>query len=116
MAKKSGHNNKLFIIVIILLLILTSLGIGSYFYFNQKLEDSKRLNDEDYKNIKINLETIEKELKDIEKEIDSLSNLSSKKESLRKEYFAKIKTLEDEILAGKSNKKIAYLTFDDGPY
>ena len=43
MAKKSGHNNKLFIIVIILLLILTSLGIGSYFYFNQKLEDSKRL-------------------------------------------------------------------------
>ena len=27
-----------------------------------------------------------------------------------------IKTLEDEILAGKSNKKIAYLTFDYGSY
>ena len=34
----------------------------------------------------------------------------------KKAYYANIKKLEDEIISGKSDKKIAYLTFDDGPY
>ena len=116
MAKESRHNNKLFIIAIIILTILTIAGIFSIFYFDQKTNKSKKEYDTEYKNKKHDLETIDKEIKDIEKEIEGLSNLSQKRDNLKKEYFKLIKELEDAILAGKSDKKIAYLTFDDGPY
>src|SRR5574344_1400061 len=48
--------------------------------------------------------------------IDDLNNIDTKLSDLKKEYFSNIKKLEDNILSGKSNAKIAYLTFDDGPY
>lgn len=119
MATKGKNNGKLFIILYIFFLLLTGLGIGSYFYFNNKLSSAKaernRYNKE-YQEKKESLAIKETELATIEEEIESLGKLSEKKEELRKEYFAKIKQLEDAILAGKSDKKIAYLTFDDGPY
>jgi len=37
-------------------------------------------------------------------------------EQLKKEYFDRIAQLESQIINGESNLKIAYLTFDDGPY
>lgn len=37
-------------------------------------------------------------------------------ESKRSEYFSKAKELEDKVLNHETNLKIAYLTFDDGPY
>ena len=49
-------------------------------------------------------------------EMDKYNDIDKTIEDTKKEYFNKIKKLEDDILAGKSNKKIAYLTFDDGPY
>ena len=119
MAEKSRTNSKLFIVSIIFLFFLTCAGIGMFFIFDQKLNDSKKernKNNAEYQEKKNNLETIEEDIKNIEKELEELKDLSSKKEKLKKEYFEKIKVLEDEIIAGKSNKKIAYLTFDDGPY
>lgn len=119
MAEKSRQNGKLFIILYVFFLLLTGLGIGSYFYFNNKLNNSKEERNKyntEYQEKKKELATKETELADIEKEIEALGKLAEKKESLRKEYYAKIKELEDAILAGKSDKKIAYLTFDDGPY
>lgn len=49
-------------------------------------------------------------------DITSVEDIDKSIESIKSKYFQNIKALEDEILAGKSNKKIAYLTFDDGPY
>ena len=119
MAEKSRHNGKLFIILYLIFLLLTGLGIGLFFYFNNKLSDAKKERNKyntEYQEKKQSLETKETELASIEEEIESLGKLVEKKEELRKEYFSKIKELEDAILVGKSDKKIAYLTFDDGPY
>lgn len=52
----------------------------------------------------------------LKQEADGLSGLPERLAALKREYFANVKRLEDQILAGKSGKKIAYLTFDDGPY
>jgi peptidoglycan/xylan/chitin deacetylase (PgdA/CDA1 family) len=43
-------------------------------------------------------------------------NIDSKLEELYDEYYTNIAKLEEKIEAGESDKKIAYLTFDDGPY
>lgn len=119
MASKGRSNSKLFIILYALLIFLSALGITSYFYFGNKLnneiEERNKYNEE-YQSKKKELETKETELESAKTELASYDGLKEKAEKLRKDYFAKIKELEDAILAGKSDKKIAYLTFDDGPY
>lgn len=49
-------------------------------------------------------------------DITSVDDINKNIDSIKSKYFKNIKALEDDILAGKSDKKIAYLTFDDGPY
>ncbi len=44
------------------------------------------------------------------------SNQIIEDEITEEDYFKSIKELEDKILNNESDKKIAYLTFDDGPY
>ena len=62
------------------------------------------------------LATQKEELKKIEDEILVYQDLDSNIEKIKTEYFKKIKELEDKIISGESDAKIAYLTFDDGPY
>lgn len=47
---------------------------------------------------------------------NELENLDNAIKEVKKDYYSSIKTLEDAIISKKSDKKIAYLTFDDGPY
>lgn len=56
------------------------------------------------------------ELKGINSDIEYYNNIDKNIENTKKEYFSNIKKLEDDILSGNSDKKIAYMTFDDGPY
>lgn len=119
MAKESKRNGRKFIICeILLLLIIIGSGIV-WFYFNDKKKELEQKNIEintEYKEKEESYSTYESELKEIEERIKSYDNLDDKITESRKEYFNNIKKLEDEILAGTSDKKIAYLTFDDGPY
>ena len=62
------------------------------------------------------LDRVQSEEKEVLSDIESYSHLDDTIENTKKEYFSSIKQLEDDILAGKTNRKIAYLTFDDGPY
>ena len=50
------------------------------------------------------------------KETELIKNIDKNITDQKNKYYQKLKLLEDNILSGKSNKKIAYLTFDDGPY
>ena len=116
-SKKSKKDKFLVIELILLLLIGVSL-FGSYYFYNEikSLEKIKKKNDLDYNNINKILKSSEKELKEVSLELDSYKDIDSKIESIKTEYFNKIKSLEDDIISGKSNRKIAYITFDDGPY
>ena len=119
MAKESKRNSRLFIICEILLLLVIVGSIIVYFYFNNKEKELDKKNKEinsEYSEKQTEYEDIEKELSELEEKIKSYDNLDEKINETRKEYYSTIKKLEDAILAGTSNKKIAYLTFDDGPY
>lgn len=47
--------------------------------------------------------------------VDRMANLPAAVMEVRREYGAKVRQLEELIMAGKTDVKICYLTFDDGP-
>ena len=55
------------------------------------------------------------ELASLQEQIAFTGNIYENTLALRQEYAAKIRQLEDLIVAGKSDVKICYWTFDDGP-
>ncbi|MBQ9931765.1 MAG: polysaccharide deacetylase family protein, partial [Firmicutes bacterium] len=65
---------------------------------------------------RIELAAGEEEILFLKEERDWLLNLEQESADLKTEYAQNIRALEEKILAGESDVKIAYLTFDDGPY
>lgn len=119
MAKESKKHGIKFIIFELLLLLIIIGAVVVWFYFNNKKKELYKKNEqinEEYKEKNSVLEEKEKELNTIIDRIKQYDNLDEKIVNERKNYFATIKKLEDKIIAGQSDKKIAYLTFDDGPY
>jgi peptidoglycan/xylan/chitin deacetylase (PgdA/CDA1 family) len=119
MAKENRRHSKKFIILELLLLLVLIGSIVVYFTFNNKKKELEKKNKEintEYKEKQKEYDEKEKELSSIEEKIKSYDNLDEKINNAKKEYFNTIKKLEDTIIAGTSDKKIAYLTFDDGPY
>ena len=53
---------------------------------------------------------------DHEEEIKIYENIEESIKNKYEEYYTNINLLEQKIEKGESDKKIAYLTFDDGPY
>lgn len=48
--------------------------------------------------------------------LEELKTVTSESDAVRDEVFTIASQLEQDILDGKSNKKICYITMDDGPY
>ncbi len=119
MAGKNKNNKKLYILAIFFFILLTAIGIISYFYFDEKIkmknEEINKTNKE-YASKEEELKAKQEELENETKKLQEFDNLDTKVIELKKDYFKSIKDLEDAILSGKSDKKIAYITFDDGPY
>ena len=121
MAKENGSagiRNKLTIVHILsILLIAAALAFG-YLQYNDGLA-LKGENDILLKELaekEVQLESASSELNETN---DTLAYYAGMQENINKtkeEYFAKIADLEQKILNGESKAKIAYLTFDDGPY
>jgi len=102
-----SRNNWLFRTIIILECL--SVIIIGCFLFNSynKYTKLKKENDSLKKNI---------DLKDINSKIDFYKNIESIIKEEYDSYYTNINKLENNILEKKTNIKIAYLTFDDGPY
>ena len=58
----------------------------------------------------------ETEIASLEEEIASYSDIAEKNRKEKELFYAKAKELETKVMNGESDVKIAYLTFDDGPY
>ena len=116
MAKKTKRSYRVAIIVIAILLIC-SIGIN-VFIFIKTLDLKNKLNEVNtsYNETTIALNMKKEQLDNIKKEKENIINIDETINNTKEDFFSKVKILEDKILAGESNKKIAYLTFDDGPY
>ena len=119
MGKRVRKSKKGFLVIELFLLVLICVSLyGGYYFYNEinSIKIDLKKNNKDYKNINKSLEDKKKELDGVKSELESYKDLDGKIESTKKEYFEEIKKVEDDILSGKSNRKIAYITFDDGPY
>lgn len=119
MGKDKSRSNKIPTIIFVtlssILFILIILNI--YIYINAK-EKNDLKNDLSSKleSNKFELNNIKNDYEVVKKDLDEISNIDESIENKKKELFKNAKELEDKILSGNSTAKIAYITFDDGPY
>lgn len=113
MAVKSREIKRITIILILIILVIVNIMI---YLESKSLNDKYKNYSEEYLNLKKENKEINKQLFNLNNELDTIKNIEQKIKNIEKEYFGNIKILEDKILNNQSKQKIAYLTFDDGPY
>lgn len=113
--RNSRKNGLIFFITIPLIIILIIMNI----YFFKNVSDLKNTiktntNLKEKKEIEYNnnLAEIEK----TEEEISKIKNIDNEIINAKNQYYQTLKTFEDKVANNEVDYKIAYLTFDDGPY
>jgi len=116
MGRDKGKLKTIFILIFCILSI--GLLVFAYFEYQKYQENTKNKNDvlAKYKEVMNDQELDEEKIKDINNKIDELNNIDTKIKSTREEVYKLAGQLEQKIKKNETNKKIAYLTFDDGPY
>ena len=106
-------------VFIIINLIIFGVGLflsyKTYQKYNNNQKDKEKVVNK-YKEIMNDKELDDQKIKEINAKIDELNNIDDKIKSTREEVYKLSGELEKKIKSGESKKKIAYLTFDDGPY
>ena len=110
-----------FYYIIITILILISLGIIIFFILHdqEKITIEQEINKElieELNNKEKEFSTIKNSNTYLEERINKLNNIDQMTKDTKEEVFALAKELEQQIKNGNNKYKIAYLTFDDGPY
>lgn len=116
MGRNKGKIKSIFIIICFIITI--GLLVLSYFQY-QKYQDNVTQKNKvlaEYKEIMNDQELDEEKINDINAKIDELNHLDDKIKSTREEVFKLANQLEQKIKKNETKYKIAYLTFDDGPY
>ncbi len=98
---EQDNNRKLEIIIIVELFIIFVLVIIMLFTIKKQRTYTILVHDEDLI---------------IQDKLNIYNNIDREIDKIYDEYTSNIALLEQKILNGESDKKIAYLTFDDGPY
>ena len=116
MGRIKGRVKQIFIIIN---LIIFAVCLFLCYKMYQKYNDNKQEKEKivaSYKEIMNNKELDDNKIKEINDKIDELNNIGDKIKTTREEVYKLSGELEKLVKSGKTNKKIAYLTFDDGPY
>lgn len=119
MGKSKSKNSRKYRIVYVILsglsFVLFSIG-GLCFYDtniikanNLELENNYQNLNKEYNTVKVNNEVSASK-------IEHLNNIETELENIKKIVFSNASKLEQKIKNNSANVKIAYITFDDGPY
>lgn len=96
----------------ILLLISNIYFINTNYTLKNVLEENTKIKNDKEKEYNNNVN----EIKLIEDELNKIKNIDNEIENVRNDYYKSLKTFEDKVSNKELDYKIAYLTFDDGPY
>lgn len=116
MGRNNGRIRKILIIINCILTI--SLLFLVYRKMQEVGENEKVLNklEKEYAKLENDISAKEKDSDDIQKQIDDLNNIEENIKTKQENVYKLASQLEQKIRSGETDKKIAYLTFDDGPY
>lgn len=103
------------VILAVLIVLLVILGVNLYFNYKKINNDYKILKNE-LKKVNENNDEYVKEYQQINNKIIEINNIDDDISHLKEDVFKLAKELEEKIVNKETKYKIAYLTFDDGPY
>ncbi len=109
------HSSHSFYYLLFFMILFIGISILLYFHASS-LKKQYSTREMEISELKKQLKKEKKEYQVLVDDYHKYQNLDSSIEDIKKNYFKKIKEMEDAIIRGESDKKIAYLTFDDGPY
>ncbi len=118
MARKRRKAKKSFIIITLItisLIAMSLLTINNYFLIKKEIEKNKELTIA-AEEVKKNTNEAANINNNLSKEIEDLKHLEANIANKKSNVFELAKKLENKITKNETNYKIAYLTFDDGPY
>lgn len=115
---EQGNTRKNKLIYFITLPLSISLIIANMYFINvtNKLEDNIKKNQTTLNTKQTEYNDNLSENKILEDELTKLKNIDTEIENAKKEYYQNLKLFEDKVSNKEVDYKIAYLTFDDGPY
>lgn len=105
----------LLIIYVLLLIILSYLTITNFNKVESETKKQEKIKEE-LKKVNDEYNTLMSTQNKLTSDINDLKNIDKKTEELKKEVFSLASQVEKKIQNKETNKKIAYITFDDGPY
>lgn len=117
---KMGRRNKIkskliYFITIPLSLLLILINVYIIHITIPIQENNKKIKKEINNSITLN-NNINEETNKLQEEIAKLENIDLEIETAKQNYYKTLKIFEDKVANKEVNYKIAYLTFDDGPY
>lgn len=116
MESRNIFKDKLINYTIIPLTIILTITNIFFITSNNNLKDIIKSNKSKLSNYQENYNNNTIKLTELEKEINEIKNIDTLIENTKKEYYQTLKIFEDKVVNKEINYKIAYLTFDDGPY
>ena len=119
MGKNKGKIKFCYILVILLVIISISVVIYLILHDQKKFNQEQKLNTELTKKLEEKqkeFSIIKRKNEDLNDQINNLKNINKITGDTQKEVFELAKKLEKQIQSDNTKYKIAYLTFDDGPY
>lgn len=109
------------LIIVLLVIYIIVIFISTYFIIaiNKEYKNNKLEKDNLSKTLEEKISYLEEKnsyQKELKEKLDNLNNIGENTNKLKEEVFSLASKLEKQIKDGKNTYKIAYLTFDDGPY
>ena len=117
--KEKKDKKKISLKIVVFVLVASTIVLGIAILLFVKYQDEKETYNKLMKELNEQneiLNSIRPTLEEIVTEEEALINIDDQIKDLRSEVYKLTIDLEKAILAGKTKYKIAYLTFDDGPY
>lgn len=117
---RDNRKSKIINIIVFVILSLFILFVGFLIYttykkYNTEVNVNSSLNQELVQVTEMYNQKNDTNIK-LKQEIDNLNNIDNNIINAKNEVFKLAQELEQKIIKNESDKKIAYLTFDDGPY
>ena len=116
MEQRNTRKNKLIYYVTIPLSLILIVANIYFIYSTNNLEKNIKSNLTKSNESKLTYENSLSKNKSLEEEITKIKNIDKEILNTKNEYYKTLKLFEDKVINKETNYKIAYLTFDDGPY
>ena len=119
MAKNESKRSRSYVISLVLISIgIVTFAVLSYTSYlkYESLKQERKTTEENYNKLVEENANLIYSGEEIDKQIAEVANVEQNIKTLKEETFRNIGELEKKIQSKESTAKIAYLTFDDGPY